>query len=172
MNEASSYLDNRRARYELTARTVIEAPIEDVFAFFSRPENLGTITPPRMGFVITDSPDRLEEGALITYRVRLAGLPVRWRSRIDRWRAGESFVDVQLSGPYHCWWHEHRFVADGAGRTIMHDRVLYTPPFGILGRLANRLFIANKLRSIFAFRSGAIRLRFGATKPGEPVAVR
>jgi ligand-binding SRPBCC domain-containing protein len=166
--EASSYLDRHRARYRLTERTVIDAPIEDVFAFFSRAENLGAITPPGMGFVITESPRRMEEGAIIAYRVRLAGLAVRWRSCIERWRPGESFVDAQLSGPYHCWWHEHEFTRDGDRRTIMHDRVLYTPPLGIFGRLANRLFIANKLRSIFAYRSDAIRLRFGATKAREP----
>ena len=31
----------------------------------------------------------------------------------------------------------------------MEDRVFYTPPLGILGRLANRLFIAATLRKIF-----------------------
>jgi ligand-binding SRPBCC domain-containing protein len=165
MKERSGYLNRRHARYQLTSRTAIDAPIEDVFAFFSRAENLGAITPPGMGFVITESPGRMEEGAIIAYRIRLAGVSVRWRSRIELWRPGESFVDVQLSGPYHCWWHEHRFVPDGAARTIMHDRVLYTPPLGFLGRLANRLFIANKLRSIFGYRSDAIRLRFGTAMP-------
>jgi ligand-binding SRPBCC domain-containing protein len=162
VNERSDYLDHRHARYQLTARTVIDAPVEDVFAFFSRAENLGAIMPPGMGFVITESAACMEEGAVIAYRIRLGPLAMSWRSRIERWRPGESFVDVQLSGPYHCWWHEHRFTADGPGRTIMHDRVLYTPPLGILGRIANRLFIAGKLRSIFAYRSDAIRLRFGA----------
>jgi hypothetical protein len=47
----------------------------------------------------------------------------------------------------------------------MEDRVLYTPPLGILGRIANHLFIKRALRSIFTFRSDAIRLRFGVASP-------
>jgi hypothetical protein len=44
----------------------------------------------------------------------------------------------------------------------MEDRVYYTPPFGLIGRLVNRLFIRSALRQIFQYRGDVIRLRFGA----------
>jgi hypothetical protein len=44
----------------------------------------------------------------------------------------------------------------------MDDRVCYAPPLGMLGRLANALFIAPALRRIFEYRAEVIRLRFGA----------
>jgi len=153
------YLEKRCPRYVLTARTVIDAPIEQVFALFSKPENLGVITPPKMGFQITERPRDMGDGALISNRVRIGGVTIRWQTQIERWSPGEGFVDSQIRGPYHCWWHEHRFVADGS-RTLMEDRVLYTPPLGPLGRVANQLFIRNQLREIFAYRAGAIALRF------------
>lgn len=162
---ASGYLNQRRPRYELTTRAIVRAPIADVFEFFSRPENLGAITPATMGFRITERSPGMGKGALISYRIRLGPVPVRWKTRIEAWDCGARFVDAQLSGPYHCWWHEHRFIADGPSRTIMEDRVLYTPPLGILGRIANHLFIKRALRGIFTFRSDAIRLRFGV-QPG------
>ena len=162
---ASAYLDQRRPRYELTARAVVSAPIADVFEFFSRPENLGVITPANMGFLITSISRPMDEGTEIAYRLRVGGVPIKWKTRIDAWEPGRRFVDAQLSGPYHCWWHEHRFIADGPSRTTMEDRVLYTPPLGILGRIANHLFIKHALRDIFTFRSDAIRLRFGAATP-------
>lgn len=162
---ASAYLNQRRPRYELTARTVVSAPIADVFEFFSRPENLGVMTPATMGFCITERAHEMRQGALISYRIRLGPAPVRWKTRIEAWESSARFVDAQLSGPYHCWWHEHRFIADGASRTIMEDRVLYTPPLGVLGRIANHVFIKRALRGIFTFRSDAIRLRFGAATP-------
>jgi ligand-binding SRPBCC domain-containing protein len=162
------YLETRRPRYVLTTRTVIEAPIEEVFDFFSRPENLGVITPPKMGFRITEHPGRMADGALISYRVRVGTVPIRWRTRIEAWRQGDGFVDSQLRGPYHCWWHIHRFVADGPRRTVMEDRVLYTPPLGIVGRLANFFFIRGQLRAIFAHRAGAIALRFGRRASTAP----
>jgi ligand-binding SRPBCC domain-containing protein len=159
---ARRYLKRRHPRYELTARTVVCAPISDVFEFFSRPESLGATTPATMGFRITERSHEMGEGALISYRIRLGPVPVRWKTRIEAWVGGARFVDAQLNGPYHCWWHEHRFIADGPSRTIMEDRVLYTPPLGVLGRIANHLFIKRALRGIFRFRSDAIRLRFRA----------
>jgi ligand-binding SRPBCC domain-containing protein len=168
--EQSTYLAARRPRYELTSHTVIAAAKEEVFAFFSKPENLGVITPRRMAFRITDYPDGMRDRAVISYRVRIGPVPVRWTTRIEGWQPGERFVDTQLRGPYHCWWHEHRFRADGPARTIMEDRVLYTPPLGVLGRLAHFFFIRHQLKAIFLHRARAIALRFGSSATCEPAA--
>ena len=150
------------ARYELRTRTMVDAPIEETFAFFSEAANLGLITPAAMHFTIQGTVPPMTQGATIDYHLRVGPLPVRWRTRIARWEPGRSFVDYQEAGPYRLWWHEHVFLADN-DRTIMEDRVYYTPPFGMLGRLANRLFIGTMLRQIFRYRGDVIRLRFGAS---------
>jgi ligand-binding SRPBCC domain-containing protein len=161
------YVTTRQPRYELRARTTVHAPVGEVFEFFSRPENLGTITPSNMGFVITGISGPMGEGTLISYRLRIGGVPLKWKTRIDAWEPGRRFVDAQVTGPYACWWHEHRFEMDETARTIMEDRILYAPPFGIFGRLANHLFIRDALREIFAFRADAISLRFGPARTIE-----
>ena len=102
----------------------------------------------------------LAEGAIITYKVRVGPLPVRWRTRVVAWDPGRSFADVQDSGPYRLWRHEHSFAAEGA-HTVMEDRVLYAPPGAFLAGLANRFFVASRLRGIFKYRADIIRLRFG-----------
>ena len=150
------------ARYELRARTVIDAPLAETFAFFSKAANLGLITPAAMAFSIQGQGPPMAEGARIDYHVRVGGLPVRWRTRITTWEPGRRFVDLQEAGPYRVWWHEHSFEADGE-RTVMEDRVYYAPPLGILGRLAHRLFIGRTLRKIFQYRGDVIRLRFGVS---------
>jgi len=129
------------------------------------------LTPANMGFAITDISGPMEEGTLISYRLRVGGFPLKWKTRIDAWEPGRRFVDAQITGPYACWWHEHRFEADGAGRTIMEDRVLYAPPLGIFGRAANQLLIKRSLRAIFSFRSDAIQLRFGAASVASAAQV-
>ena len=140
----------------------MDAPLAETFAFFSKAANLGLITPAAMKFSIHGEIPPMATGAAINYRVRVGPLPVRWRTRIASWEPGRSFVDLQEAGPYRLWWHEHSFHADGE-RTVMEDRVFYTPPLGILGRLANRLFIAATLRKIFWYRGDVIRLRFGVS---------
>ena len=147
-------------RYELRAKAVVNAPIDQTFAFFSKAENLGLLTPASMKFSIDGVTPAMQTGSVIDYRIALGPVPVRWRTRIAEWESGRAFVDIQDAGPYRHWQHRHVFQGDGA-RTVMEDRVLYTPPLGPLGRIAHWLFIAPALRRIFQYRSDVIRLRFG-----------
>lgn len=158
----SQYLQKRRPRYLLNTRIVLNAPVEEVFAFFSRPENLGAITPPDLSFNILDDIEDIQEGTIIHYAINMGALPMKWQTQIAQWEPQTRFVDSQTKGPYSSWWHEHHFLPDG-DRTIMEDRVYYTPPFGLLGQLVNRFFIASKLRHIFKFRYVAMEMRFGTT---------
>lgn len=150
-----------RPRHLLRQRTTVDAPIDEVFDFFSRAENLALLTPAWTDFrILGELPREVRAGTLISYRLRLGPVPVRWKTRIERWEPGRRFVDRQLRGPYRLWWHEHRFEADGE-RTHMEDRVYYTLPFGPLGRLVHRLVVGAVLRRIFAYRTHVITLRFG-----------
>jgi uncharacterized protein (TIGR01777 family) len=155
------YLRERPPSYLLRSRVVIGSPIDQVFAFFSRPQNLGVITPAAMAFRIRSAPEEVVEGAIIDYSLRVAGAKLKWRTTIDHWSPGRCFVDAQSRGPYRSWWHEHHFTAQGT-TTVMEDRVYFAPPLGPLGRLAQRLFVGPQLREVFGYRSQAIRLRFRA----------
>lgn len=156
----SNYLRKNPPAFLLQSSTVIDRPIEEVFPFFSRPENLGLITPAAMQFRITSLPENMCDGALIDYSLKVGLVPITWQTRIEEWQDGRKFVDSQLKGPYSCWWHEHSFIPDGQ-RTIMNDRVFYTPPAGPIGRAVNALFIAGQLQQVFGYRSSVMRLRFG-----------
>ena len=143
--------------YKLSRSQYIDASPEKIWEFVSSPGNLARITPPSMGFEIT-SPveDKMYEGMIITYRVRpLAGIPVTWVTEITHLTEGRYFVDEQRSGPYSLWHHRHFIEPQGNG-TLMTDMVTYIPPLGILGRIANALFIRKKLSRIFDFREKAM----------------
>ena len=159
------YVDKRGATYELRAEVVVDAPLERVFPFFSQAANLGVLTPPHMAFgILRQDPDTMQTGTTIDYRIALGPIPMKWRTRIERFEDGRGFVDSQLKGPYRSWYHEHWFEADG-DRTRMLDRVYYKPPLGILGRIAHALFIRGQLERIFGFRRQAVRFRFGCSAP-------
>ena len=131
----------------------VPVPREVAFAFFSAPTNLEAITPPWLRFrIVHQSTPELREGTELSYRLRIHGLPVTWRSRIDEWRPNERFVDVQLSGPYALWRHTHSFHDCGAN-TLIRDHVLYRLPLGRLGRWLGGRFVASDVKRIFAYRA-------------------
>lgn len=130
---------------------------EEIFPFFADAGNLEAITPPWLRFrIVTPRPIAMHEGALIEYRLRLRGLPIRWRTRIDAWEPGVRFVDRQLSGPYRLWHHTHTFAPDGGGHTLMRDVVRYALPLGPLGEIAHRLLVRSDLQRIFDHRAQRI----------------
>lgn len=141
--------------YVLEASIDVARPREEVFPFFADARNLQRLTPPWLDFEVrTPEPIPMQEGALIDYRLRLHGIPLAWRSRIERWDPPASFVDVQVRGPYSLWEHEHRFIALGPRSTRIEDRVRYAVPGGAL---VHRLFIRRDLERIFGHRLKILR---------------
>jgi hypothetical protein len=145
----------------------IPADRDRVFGFFSDAANLEAITPGWLGFEIrTPVPLALATGARIEYRLRLAGAPLRWRTRIDSWDPPHGFVDVQESGPFALWEHTHRLLPLGGG-ILMQDVVRHALPLGPLGALAYALGVRAALAAIFDFRFARVRERFGAGAVGQ-----
>lgn len=139
---------------------LIPAGLDEVWDFFSSPANLARITPDSMGFDIVSAPDRpIREGDRIVYRLKVAGVPVRWVSRISQVRQREMFVDVQESGPYALWHHRHIF-RETEGGVEMIDDVDYELPFGLVGRLAGSWFVRIQLKMIFDHRARTIERIF------------
>lgn len=148
----------------LRCSVALAAPLDAVFAFFSNAGNLEVLTPPWLRFrVLTEGEIRMTRGTQIDYRLRLHGLPLRWRSEITAWEPPHRFVDEQVIGPYRSWVHEHRFeMREPPGRepvVIASDEVRYQAPGG---RLIDRFLVAPDLERIFRYRTSRLRERFGS----------
>jgi hypothetical protein len=96
-------------------------------------------------------------GALIDYRLRWRGVPIRWRTEIEVWEPPYRFVDRQLRGPYRLWHHEHRFEEHEDG-TLVTDIVDYRAPFAFL---AHPFMVDRDVARIFDYRHEALRGIFG-----------
>lgn len=137
-------------------------PRSEVFAFFEDATNLARITPPFLGFeILTPAPIAMRPGTLIDYRIRLFGIPLRWRTEIEEYLPGEHFIDRQLRGPYERWRHLHQF-HDVPGGTEMIDEVDYAIGFGAFGALAHAAFVRRTLGQIFDYRAAVVGDLFGA----------
>jgi ligand-binding SRPBCC domain-containing protein len=141
----------------------VEVPVEQAFAFYGDDRNLEPLTPPWLHFAVTSPrPVTMCGGTLLEYRLRLHGVPIHWRTRIDTWEPPHRFTDFQEKGPYALWEHTHLFEPEGDGATVIRDRVRYAIPFGPLGALAHRTFVRRDLERIFDYRRDAIAERLGA----------
>jgi ligand-binding SRPBCC domain-containing protein len=153
-----------------------------VFAFFSNPHNLPRLQPPSQHARIESAslapppphphpedipPGEIDSdiagpGSLITLSftpVPILPLRIHWQAQIVDFQWNHHFTDLQLRGPFRSWQHTHTFtpetrahdsrVIDG---TTVHDTVQYEPPFGLLGDLAHRLFLARQFQSTFNYR--------------------
>ena len=147
-------------KYRIERSTFIPRPREEVFSFFADAHNLERITPAFLHFhILTPDPIGMKSGTLIDYKLRLHGLPVRWRTLIEEFVPGVSFTDVQVSGPYRFWRHRHEFKELATG-TRMDDRVEYEMPFGFLGILTHRFLVRSMLDKVFDHRNASISAYF------------
>jgi ligand-binding SRPBCC domain-containing protein len=156
--------------------------IELVFAFFANPENLprlmptwqnarieeAAFAPPPPRPVAADPALRLKGivagvGTRMTLSFRpfpYSPIRVPWEAEITEFTWNDHFCDVQLRGPFAYWQHCHRLQPETRANisgvpiqgTLLRDEVEYELPFGSLGHLAHRLFIARQLRSTFDYR--------------------
>ncbi len=143
------------ADHVLEARVRLARPRPEVFAFFADPRNLLRLTPPYVGLQLHTERATLAAGAVLDFRVRWLGVPLRWRSYVREYDPPYRFVDVQVRGPWARWEHRHLFLEDGGG-TWIEDRVTYRLPLGPLGRLAHGVFVERQLRALWAYRQARL----------------
>jgi len=144
--------------FTLESSQWLPRPPEDVFPFYSDAFRLEELTPPLLRFqVVTPPPIEMRAGAEIDYRLRLHGLPLKWRSRITVWEPSHRFVDEQIKGPYRRWVHEHTFIPHDDG-TLVRDVVEYDM---FSGWLADWLLVRRDLRRIFDYRQQQLARIFG-----------
>jgi len=131
---------------------VVPVDVEKAFAFFADAWNLEVITPPWLRFRILEAPRTLGRGSLLAYRLRLFGLPIRWRTEIAEWRPPFGFTDVQLAGPYRRWEHTHRLRRVDGG-TEIYDHIVYRLPYEPFAGLLVPVTVRPWLTAIFDYRA-------------------
>ncbi len=148
--------------YQFQREQIINATIDEVWDFISSPKNLKKITPEHMGFDIRtpNLPDKIYEGMIISYTVKpMLGISTNWVTEITHVKDKHYFVDEQRVGPYALWHHQH-IITPLENGVLMKDIVSYKPPMGLLGNMANALFIRKMLNQIFAHRTKVLEKIF------------
>ncbi len=145
------------SREKFIKASVIRAAPERVFAFHELPDALERLTPPWESARVVERADITQVGSRAIIETKLFGVvPVRWVARHTVYDPPRRFEDVQDSGPFSYWRHQHIIEPHPEG-ALLRDEIEYTPPFGFAGRLAAPLLVVPRLQKMFDHRHRVTR---------------
>lgn len=76
----------------------------------------------------------------VTWRGKHFGIQQELTSKVKEFDRPHFFADEMIKGPFKSFRHEHYFIPTAEG-TLMKDVFNFQTPLGILGKLANNLFL-------------------------------
>ena len=107
--------------------SLVSAPLPDLIRWHFQSSALLRLLPPWAGARVLESPAVLSDGAKVRLEVPVP--PFRrkeWVSRIEDVQSDRCFTDVQVSGPFRSWKHEHSFLpGDDESTSRIQDAVEY-----------------------------------------------
>lgn len=98
----------------------------------------------------------MEEGDTVTWEAIHFGVKQRLTAKIIEMHKPHKFVDVMVKGAFHSFTHTHEFRESEKG-TVMKDTFSYQSPFGLLGKLADQLFLERYMSQFIASRSKELK---------------
>lgn len=138
-------------------KTKINAPIDIVFDL-SRSIDLHTVSTKQTNEEAiagkTSGLIGLDES--VTWRAKHLGFTQSLTSKVTDYCRPNFFVDEMTEGIFKSFRHEHHFESLG-NQTLMTDIFEYQSPLGILGQLADFIFLKNYLRSFLKKRNTTIK---------------
>lgn len=136
---------------EFVFESVFDVPVAALFAFHERPDVFTRLLPPWEKVRNVRPAPSLQVGAVASLEQRVGPFWIEIVAEHVAYEKDRLFVDEMRKGPFAAWRHEHRFEAEPRGSRLV-DAITYTPPLGLLGRLAAPLAIEPRLRKMFEYR--------------------
>ncbi len=92
----------------------------------------------------------------VTWEARHFGVRQRLTVRVTAFDRPRHFQDIMVSGAFKRMVHDHEFEEHPAG-TLMRDRLEFNSPLGILGWMADRLFLTSYMRRFLIRRNEVLK---------------
>lgn len=92
-------------------------------------------------------------GDWVTWEARHFGVKQQLTSKITEFKSPYRFVDEQVKAAFKSFRHEHVFISEVNGETLMIDAFDFKSPFGFFGILANILFLKRYMTSLLKTRN-------------------
>lgn len=98
----------------------------------------------------------IELNEFVTWEAVHLGIKQKLTSRITAYKRPYYFVDEQVRGAFKSFYHKHTFEEIGE-RIIMKDYFEFHSPFGVFGKLFNKLFLTKYMERLLIERNSIIK---------------
>lgn len=105
----------------------------------------------------------IEHGEWVSWEAKHLGFVQHLTSKITEFEAPNYFVDEMVLGAFKSFRHEHHFEETNAG-TQMTDVFYFESPLGILGKIANTLFLKRYMTNLLKTRNKFLKEKAEALK--------
>ncbi len=95
-------------------------------------------------------------GQTVTFKSKNFGFEQSLTVKVTQFNSPTLLVDEMTEGSFSTFKHRHEFLFVENG-TLMRDTVIWETPFGILGKLADRLFIERHLTDLVSTRNAKLK---------------
>lgn len=137
--------------------TKINAPIERCFLLATSLDlHMDSVSKTKEKAIAGVTSGLIKLNETVTWRAKHFGFQQHLTSKITEYKHPEFFVDEMVSGPFRKLHHRHLF-KDENGFTLMTDIFHFEAPFGILGKLAEKLFLTKYLRHFLIERNNFLK---------------
>jgi len=98
----------------------------------------------------------IEMNESVTWRAKHFGVYQKLTSKITEFDKPNYFVDEMQKGAFKEFKHEHHFVELNGG-TLMTDIFNYKSPLGVLGKLADKIFLEKYMTELLTERNRVVK---------------
>ena len=140
-----------------TKKTLINVPVEDLFAWHARNGAINRLTPPWTPLsLISRKGEGIDKGVQVKFKMKTLGVPMIWEAEHVEYKENRMFRDCQTKGPFALWEHSHLFHPETSTSTVMEDRVRFKLPFNIFS-LPFYGYAKKELDRIFSYRHQVLK---------------
>jgi ligand-binding SRPBCC domain-containing protein len=137
--------------------TVINAPIQKVFNLSLNIDfHTQSASQTKEQAIAGVTTGQIGQGETVTWRGQHFRIWLQHTSIISEHKYPYFFVDEMIKGKFKSFRHEHYFYVNGK-QTLMQDVLSYEAPYGILGKLFNRLLLKNHLTHFIKIRNSSLK---------------
>lgn len=140
--------------------SVIPVSKNDLFDFLSDYRKRPRIMPPDISLELTSVPGELKAGVIYDFKITRYGMSYAFAVNIENCIKGSTIVEKSQTSFFDEWTNTILFEEHGEKATLLTSIMEYKLPYGVLGTLADDLFVKGDLLRILTYSHNKIKSFF------------